>query len=108
MLIRCENCAALHEDSDHACPSDDVRCLQLRARVAELERLAAAAPDMARVLLAVEWGGQCRSYGSHCPSCLNYWSEGEKHEPDCLLDAALSGMRSRPRRIGQSSGQRNG
>jgi len=43
-------------------------------------RLASAAPDMARVLLAVEW--KLRTW---CPSCEEY----EEHGPDCSLDAAL-------------------
>lgn len=46
-------------------------------------KLASAAPDMARVLLAVEWslapGG--------CPSCKNLMPY--EHKPDCALDAAL-------------------
>lgn len=46
-------------------------------------RLAAAAPDMACVLLAVEWSSE-----SACPICQAYEYEG-KHKPDCALDAAL-------------------
>jgi hypothetical protein len=70
-------------DEDHARPGGGLlahdRC-----------ELAAAAPDMARVLLAIEWGGHCMSYGHHCPSCGAYPCDGEKgHKPDCALDAAL-------------------
>lgn len=44
-------------------------------------RLAAAAPELARVLLAVEFD----AHGGFCPSCrgLGY------HKPECTLDAAL-------------------
>ena len=37
----CGNCAARTDDPDHACPSDDVRCLQIRARVDTLASLLA-------------------------------------------------------------------
>lgn len=52
-------------------------------------RLAAAAPDLARALLAVEWSGVS---GYHrvpgCPSCGSPQSS-MKHDKHCELDAAL-------------------
>ena len=42
-------------------------------------RLATAAPDMARVLLAIEW------HHGECISCFVMHG----HAPDCALDAAL-------------------
>lgn len=56
-------------------------------------RLAAAAPDMARVLLEIEWDGE----DSRCPDCggLNpkFWPNRAQpedgHKKDCKLDAAL-------------------
>lgn len=60
----------------------------------ERERLAlaSAAPDMARVLLAIEWsGGDPGSYNPYdpeqCPSCGAAREKG--HGADCFLDAAL-------------------
>lgn len=54
--------------------------------------LAAAAPDMARVLLAIEWAGavgeRFDGFDPACPSCLTEKFTG-KHAPDCALDAAL-------------------
>lgn len=59
-------------------------------------RLAAAAPDMARVLLAIEWGVDRAEYGGACPSCDCFNPDGDAplgyakgHEPACALDAAL-------------------
>jgi hypothetical protein len=56
-------------------------------------KLAAAAPELVRALLAAEWGGSCMSYGTHCPACHEYpWDNGgrgEVHKPDCVIDAAL-------------------
>lgn len=51
--------------------------------------LAAAAPDMARVLLAVEWAGRSSQGGDDgmCPACDRWKERG--HMPDCALDAAL-------------------
>ena len=54
----------------------------------ERAKLAACAPEMARMLLAVEWQGympHMKSTGS-CPSC-----EGDepRHAPDCAFDALL-------------------
>ena len=55
-------------------------------------RLMAAAPDLVRALLAVEWeGDECETTGtfvSCCPECCALASSGV-HEPDCSLDAAL-------------------
>lgn len=65
------------------------------------ERMASAAPDMARVLLAVEWTNSDDE--DMCPSCggLNPAEEAKRrwprhpdagtvgHAPDCALDAAL-------------------
>lgn len=66
-------------------------------------RLMAAAPDMARVLLAVEWSDHDEE-GSKCPSCgapeyvppARYDAAGEyigytegTHEADCALKAAI-------------------
>lgn len=48
----------------------------------EQERLASAAPDLVRVLLAIEWDGP---YG-RCPICCE---SSQPHDPDCRLDAAL-------------------
>lgn len=52
--------------------------------------LAAAAPAMARILLALEWSAEIPvaydSYQNGCPSCR---SIADKHEPGCALDAAL-------------------
>lgn len=53
--------------------------------------LIAAAPDMARVLLAIEWNGpsawQAGASGS-CPSCGAQEGDG-KHRDGCALEAAL-------------------
>ena len=48
-------------------------------------RLAATAPEMARVLLAVEWDG------GTCPSCggTRDRHEDDGHADDCALDAVL-------------------
>lgn len=57
-------------------------------------RLASAAPDMARVLMAIEWS--CIGPGEQaCPWCgafevqLNANKPSRTHVPDCALDAAL-------------------
>jgi hypothetical protein len=47
--------------------------------------LMAAAPDMARVLLAVEWGGEHEV--ALCPTCAQWKKDG--HASDCKLDSAL-------------------
>ena len=57
-------------------------------------RLASAAPDMARVLLACEWAdNSSEEYAPECPSCHAqgpYEGEPSKgHAPDCALDASL-------------------
>lgn len=74
----------------------------------ERARLASAAPDMARVLLAIEWAGGRPEGPPECPSCradeyedvivgpTTHDAAGRyigyrkrEHEPDCALDAAL-------------------
>jgi len=70
---------------------------------ADRARLAAAAPEMVRVLLAIEWSGSDEE-GSKCASCGEreyappaLYDEAGKylsytpgsHSPDCALDAAL-------------------
>lgn len=59
----------------------------LPATSPEQARLASAAPDMARALLACEWAGRVVD-GVHCacPLCDNVAPD---HLPDCALDAAL-------------------
>ena len=56
-------------------------------------RLAAQAPAMARLLLEIQWGGSCMSYGSHCPSCHAFLYDGGPdelpHAADCALVAVL-------------------
>jgi hypothetical protein len=55
----------------------------------DLARALAASPDMARVLLAVEWSGrEGRDNDVACPVC-GEWEAFGKHRPDCALDAAL-------------------
>jgi hypothetical protein len=49
-------------------------------------RLAAAAPDLARALLAVEWGSSERGHNA-CPACAAM-GPGD-HCDGCQLDAAL-------------------
>lgn len=60
---------------------------RLEARVSELlpAQLAAAAPDMARVLLAIEFRPTCPMCGGRV------YRDGQPptHEQDCFLDAAL-------------------
>lgn len=52
-------------------------------------KLAAAAPDLVRVLLAVEWGDD-QEDGDYCPSCgLEKEYYGGRHSEGCALDAAL-------------------
>ena len=48
-------------------------------------RLASAAPDMARVLLAVEWWGEVDGEPT-CPCCDHAATE---HHPECDLDLSL-------------------
>ena len=55
--------------------------------------LAAAAPELVRALLAVEWKG-VEDYDpvAACPACGGHPPLGNlpgRHEPDCALDAAL-------------------
>lgn len=56
-------------------------------------RLAAAAPDLARALLKVEWRGESRG----CEVCVGCQvgapfesRPGESHESDCFVDVALT------------------
>lgn len=53
--------------------------------------LAAAAPEMARALIAIEWDGGDVAGNSICPFCCadKYPEEGRNHKPDCALAAAL-------------------
>ena len=46
-------------------------------------KLAAAAPEMARLLLDLEWMGEPGGY--RCPSCADY----HRHRPNCRLVAVL-------------------
>ena len=50
-------------------------------------RLAVCAPEMARLLLSIEWGNP-RLPEVGCPVCTREESEGE-HTHDCRLDALL-------------------
>ena len=55
-------------------------------------RLASAAPDMARVLLACEWAWCEGREWKVCPSCSNDEPNDSRrsgHASDCALDAAL-------------------
>lgn len=56
----------------------------------EVARLASAAPDLVRALLAVEWATpkayRASVYWS-CAACLNIQPDG--HAPGCIIDAAL-------------------
>lgn len=51
--------------------------------------LAVAAPDMARVLLDIEWSGG--DDGGYCPACqgVEHHVSSPGHRPACTLDAAL-------------------
>lgn len=56
--------------------------------------LQAAAPELVRALLAVEWGGEFRrvsnAVGVMCPAChARPDQHGKVHKPTCLIDAAL-------------------
>jgi hypothetical protein len=57
-------------------------------------RLAAAAPDLARALLAVEWAAEHPAVGAHCPMCNGFppgvaEASPGGHRAGCALDAAL-------------------
>lgn len=58
-------------------------------------RLMAAAPDLVRALLAVEWLLDDDKLYSGCPACggtkpgCSEWPNIEGHRSDCILDAAL-------------------
>lgn len=79
-------------DAYHAVPGRDASLgAQIEAQQAAVRaraRLAAAAPELTRALLAVEWSGRER-YESWpaCPVCEA--GEGGRHADDCALDAAL-------------------
>lgn len=64
------------------------RSFEQRSGDMQLERmdLASAAPDMARVLLAIEWEQDTDAI-HYCPSCRSERHSG--HRADCALDAAL-------------------
>jgi len=62
----------------------DSRPEVLNERLAR-QRLASAAPDMARVLLEIEYSPNDGIW--FCPSCDCRVTDG--HAPDCALDAAL-------------------
>lgn len=51
-------------------------------------QLASAAPDMARLLLELEWTGE-RQEEQCCPSCFAEVRRKEPHAPDCALATAL-------------------
>jgi hypothetical protein len=53
-------------------------------------QLVAAAPEMARLLLQMEWAGRFGYGGESDPACFfcNVF-EGYAHKSDCALDAAL-------------------
>lgn len=66
-------------------------------------RLASAAPDMARVLLEIEWQYRERSDPPQCPVCLGERPRDSKpwrggHVEGCSLEAALikAGVRAVP------------
>jgi|CXWL01.1.fsa_nt_gi hypothetical protein len=84
------------DDGDLLCAekSDDCHITQTwhpygsEERIGARAILAAAAPDLVRALLAVEWGVYCGSWdGPVCPMCVGDRSDG--HAGDCQLDAAL-------------------
>lgn len=51
-------------------------------------KLAAAAPEMARLLLALEWAGNIGQGGYGCAECSGE-ARHKKHYPDCALLAVL-------------------
>jgi hypothetical protein len=71
----------------------------LRPYLIEVARLAACAPEMARMLLAIEWNGHEEDSiergrnESTCPMCgaLEMGEQGSfrAHRPDCAIDALL-------------------
>lgn len=56
-------------------------------------KLAAAAPELVRVLVLLEWSDRSPDGDLRCPSCLSSWSENcdrlPVHEKGCRLDAVL-------------------
>lgn len=69
-------------------PLDDAGSGEARAR------LASAAPDMARLLLELEW---CDDDGHYCPSCgYSRFRTPQTHAPDCRLVAVLRKAGVRP------------
>ena len=86
-------------DACKANSPDDVDFSVIRGVASSLEcrsedaRLAAAAPDMARVLLALEWSrpSPLDETVRTCPVCLQHdIGRPHAHAPDCALDTALS------------------
>lgn len=73
--------------------SESPRCLVADTISEAQSRLIAAAPDMARVLLEVEWSAQNQYGQAQCPSCRgDEYKDGEPrtgHEEHCALFAAL-------------------
>ncbi len=65
------------------CPAEAVDAVD--ARCAARARLASAAPDMARMLLEIEWAS--RDVALECPKCRVREDSG--HGPNCALIAAL-------------------
>ncbi|AKU97022.1 hypothetical protein AKJ09_03686 [Labilithrix luteola] len=61
-------------------------------------KLAAAAPDMARMLIDREWTGEGTVPGSgeHELACVHCWGLRPKHEPDCRWVAVMRKAGVRP------------
>jgi hypothetical protein len=74
-----------HDQAGLRTPRDGVGYVEVAMESDAHARLASAAPDMARVLLSVEWDGNADE--DICPSC--YQHEAMGHAADCALDAAL-------------------
>ncbi len=57
----------------------------------ERAQLVSAAPDMARVLLEMEWRGfpLPRIGNEECATCVGCGDRRPSHKPSCMLDAAL-------------------
>lgn len=73
-------------------PDDHGVALALDASHMDRARLAAAAPELVRALLAVEWRGWSTVDMACCPSCeaLKHVAVARKHAPACTLDTALT------------------
>lgn len=70
---------------DEPVDGESMMGIDIAIGVHDVGRLAAAAPDLFRALLAVEWSAN--PGGRECPTCSGMTGLG--HEPDCALDAAL-------------------